>query len=87
MKFLSKELAPDKGEVSWLPHVKIGYLDQFLSLPQSMLVKDYIHDVFKDLFDLEEKMEQYYERASSGKEEDLKYLDFKHHCFIILSYS
>ncbi len=78
MKFLSKELAPDKGDVTWLPHIKVGYLDQFLSLPQSMLVKDYIHDVFKELFDLEEKMEHYYERASSGKDEDLKYLDYAH---------
>ena len=78
MKFLARELKPDLGSVTWQPHVKVGYLDQFLELPEDVYVKDYIHDVFKDLFDLEEKMEVYYERASSGLDEDAKYFDYAH---------
>lgn len=76
MKMLSKSLNPDKGSVLWQPHIKIGYLDQFLTIPDTLIVKDYLHDAFKVLFDLEEKMETYYEMASSGLESDLKYLTY-----------
>jgi ATPase subunit of ABC transporter with duplicated ATPase domains len=65
MRFLAKELNPNKGEVSWLPHVKVGYLDQFLSLKNDQLVENYLHDVFDHLFQLEAKMIKLYEDAET----------------------
>lgn len=65
MRFLAKELTPNKGEVTWLPHVKVGYLDQFLSLRDEQRVETYLHDVFDHLFQLEAKMIKLYEDAES----------------------
>jgi len=56
LKFLAKELSPNKGNISWLNHVKIGYLDQFLALRDDQTVEIYLHDVFEHLFQLESKM-------------------------------
>jgi ATPase subunit of ABC transporter with duplicated ATPase domains len=64
MKMLAKELSPDEGAIEWLPHIKVGYLDQFLKLPKNMSVEVYLHDAFQSLFDLESKMLHYYESAS-----------------------
>ena len=65
MKFLAKELSPNKGEISILPHIRVGYLDQFLSLKDEELVETYLHDVFQHLFDLESNMISLYEQAES----------------------
>jgi ATPase subunit of ABC transporter with duplicated ATPase domains len=66
LKFLAKELSPNKGSISWLPHVKVGYLDQFLSLDDDQSVETYLHDVFEHLFQLELKMMKLYEDASTS---------------------
>lgn len=77
MKMLAKELNPDEGSIEWLPHLKVGYLDQFLKLPKEIYVEVYLHDAFQALFDLETKMLQYYEQASQvDPDEAMKLLHY-----------
>ena len=47
MRLIAKELNPDSGSILWLPHITVGYLDQFLTLNPNLVVQDYIIDVFK----------------------------------------
>ena len=68
LKFLAKELSPNKGNISWLNHVKVGYLDQFLALRDDQTVEIYLHDVFEHLFQLESKMIGLYEAASTSNQ-------------------
>lgn len=65
MKMIAKVLVPDQGEIKWQPNIKVGYLDQYMSLKETDLVGDYLYDVFKDLFKKEEDMNRLYERISN----------------------
>ena len=76
MRLIAKELNPDSGRIEWLPHIQIGYLDQFLSLDAHMKVLDYIIDVFKPLFELERQMLTYYEEASVEGPDQMKLIHY-----------
>ena len=67
LKLLYQELIPDSGTVAWHPHKRIGYLDQYQKLDETSTVKAYLYDVFYDLFEKEERMEQSYLEASSSE--------------------
>lgn len=61
MKLIAKILTPDSGMISILPNTKVGYLDQYMNLDESLKVKDYLYDVFSDLFKKEADMNKLYE--------------------------
>ncbi len=69
------ELHPDKGSVSWEPHVTYSYLDQQLKVHQDMPTIDYLYGVYKDLFQKEKDMEALYEKAATGEGDYEKLLD------------
>lgn len=64
LKLLSKELTPDSGSIIYEEEIKVGYLDQYMKLDTNMIVKDYLYDVFSELFLKEEKMNDYYLKIS-----------------------
>lgn len=76
MRLIARELSPDSGKIEWLPHIQIGYLDQFLTLDPKHVVQDYIIDVFKPLFDLEAQMIDYYEQASIDGPDQMKWIHY-----------
>lgn len=69
------DLRPDKGSVTWEPHVTFSYLDQQLKVVQDMPVIDYLYGVYKDLFQKEKRMEELYVEASLGEPGYEKLLD------------
>ncbi len=66
LKLLNHQLIPDSGRIEWHPHKRIGYLDQHQKIDDTLKVKQYLYAVFYDLFDKEQKMEQWYEEAASA---------------------
>ena len=69
------ELRPDKGKVTWQPHVSYSYLDQQLKVEQDMATNDYLYGVYADLFAKEKQMEQLYEKAAYAEPGYEKLLD------------
>ncbi len=65
LKLLNRELKPDIGTIAWVNHIRVGYLDQYASLPEDRLVKDYMQEAFASLFAIEREMESLYERAAT----------------------
>src|SRR5574344_673633 len=61
MNLIAKNLIPDAGTIEWMNNIRYGYLDQHLKVKTDVSIKDYIIEVFKDLFDKEAKMNEYYE--------------------------
>ena len=61
MKLISHNLIPDKGKITWLPHITYDYLDQHLDINHNLSINDYLIDVFKDLFLKEEELNKLYE--------------------------
>ncbi|MBM7453719.1 ATPase subunit of ABC transporter with duplicated ATPase domains [Acholeplasma morum] len=70
MNLLNKNLSPDKGSITWLPNIKVGYLDQYAKIDKNITVGDYLLTVFKPLFDKELEMETLYQ--SVGTLEDIQ---------------
>ena len=64
LKLLDHRLAPDQGSVEWLPNTKVGYLDQYAQIDDALLVKEYLYDVFYELFQKEARMEWLYEEVA-----------------------
>ncbi|MDY0209813.1 MAG: ABC-F family ATP-binding cassette domain-containing protein [Acholeplasma sp.] len=61
MNLLNRNLSPDKGSITWLPNIKVGYLDQYAKIDKNITVGDYLLTVFKPLFDKEAEMEKLYQ--------------------------
>ena len=60
LKLLDKSLTPDSGEIEWVQTLKVGYLDQYASISQGLSVKEYLYDVYFELFEKEKRMENLY---------------------------
>jgi ATPase subunit of ABC transporter with duplicated ATPase domains len=60
LKILDKLLIPDSGSVSYLPNIKISYLDQNVKIQDSLTIRQYLLKSYQDLFDEEERMNSFY---------------------------
>ena len=77
MNLIAKNLIPDAGTIEWMNNIRYGYLDQHLKVKTDVSIKDYIIEVFKDLFDKEAKMNEYYEMLCTCDSKDYdKYLNY-----------
>lgn len=77
LNLLVKELTPDKGTINWLNTITVGYLDQYARVDKQKLVRHYLLEVYEPLFNLEDKMNNYYQAIANGTssnvEKDLHY--------------
>lgn len=64
LKLLYKEIKPDSGSVTWENNKKVGYLDQYVNINPKLIVRQYIYDVFKNLFEKETQMLNLYEQIN-----------------------
>lgn len=77
MKIIAKNLIADSGTTTWLPNVKVAYLDQHLVVKRDITIDEYYNEVYKDLFELERKMESYYEKLATCNENEYdKYINW-----------
>lgn len=74
LKLINGLLAPDSGAVTWTSVSKVGYLDQYLTLPEHMEVSEYLYDVYAYLFTLEKEMEGLYEAVATAHENEYERL-------------
>lgn len=56
LRILTEEIIPDSGSVTWLPGVRIGFLQQHQDLKAGTTVMEALQDVFRHLYDQERKM-------------------------------
>ncbi|MBE6051059.1 MAG: ABC-F family ATP-binding cassette domain-containing protein [Clostridium sp.] len=60
MKLITKYILPEKGVIEWSSKVKVGYMDQNVALKDEESVREYLRSAFKELFDMEKKLEKLY---------------------------
>lgn len=76
LNLICKNLLPDSGTIEWLPNIKYAYLDQHIKINTNKSIKEYLYEVFNDLFIKEEKMNSYYEALATCSENEFeKYLN------------
>ena len=71
MSIITGKLQPDEGKVEWTKNVRVGYLDQHTELKKGMTVRETLASAFAFLFDLEEQMNQMYDKMADATEEEM----------------
>ncbi|KIL35677.1 heme ABC transporter ATP-binding protein [Cohnella kolymensis] len=74
MNIITGSLEPDAGKVEWAKKVRVGYLDQHSVLHKGMTIRDVLKGAFSYLIDLENEMNQMYDRMGSASPEELEQL-------------
>lgn len=78
LKLLNKEFRPDDGKILWANNRKIGYLDQYAKIDPNITVKNYMYDVFSNLFDKEQEMITLYDKVANTNDNILMDRYLKH---------
>lgn len=60
MNLITNKIIQDSGKIEWSSKVSIGYMDQHTHLKEGMSIRDILKEAFKDLFELEEKLNSLY---------------------------
>lgn len=76
LDLLTHKLIPDRGNIEWTPHVTYSYLDQHYKVNDNFTVDEFVKTIYKDLYDKEKEMNDYYFKGSDyGDPDYAKYLD------------
>lgn len=61
MNLIAHKLSPDYGEILWDKNYTFSYLDQNLIVHDDLTIKEYLYNVYEELFSKEEEMNSLYE--------------------------
>lgn len=70
MNIIAGRVIQDEGEVKWLNGIRWGYLDQHANIDRTKTVMEYLNTSFSHLFELNERLEQLYEKMSEVTDMD-----------------
>lgn len=69
LNILLGEVVPDFGEVKWQNNIKIGHLDQYAKIDETLTIEQYLQTAFKELFDMEKQMSDLYTQSAETGDE------------------
>ncbi len=70
INIIAGKITWDGGEVNWLPGIRWGYLDQHATLDGSLTVMEYLQDSFKYLYDMNDRLEEIYNKMGEVTDAD-----------------
>ncbi|CAG7634815.1 ABC-F family ATP-binding cassette domain-containing protein [Paenibacillus allorhizosphaerae] len=74
LRILSGELIPDAGTVAWLPHVKVGVLQQHIDLKAGTTVMQALQGAFAHLYETEQNLFRTAEAMASADQDQERLL-------------
>lgn len=77
IKICTGQIIPDSGHIVWQPKVSVGCLDQYAEINSHITMGEFLKSAFAHLYELEQKMNKFYEEASHG---NIKALNFAAQC-------
>lgn len=60
---LTGTMVPDYGKIEWAKHIRVGYLDQYAQLPETLTLQAYLRQAFTQLDDMARQMEAAYQAS------------------------
>lgn len=60
LNIITGKLQPDVGQIEWAKRVRVGYLDQHVSLKKGTTIRDTLRDAFSHLYDIETEINNLY---------------------------
>lgn len=70
MNLIAHRLSPDYGEIIWDKNITFSYLDQRLAVYDDLSIKEYLYNVYEELFEQEDKMNSLYDSIAYAAEKD-----------------
>ncbi|HEY8444919.1 MAG TPA: ABC-F family ATP-binding cassette domain-containing protein [Bacilli bacterium] len=70
MNLLAHRLVPDSGEIIWDQNITYSYLDQYLKVYDDLSIKEYLYNVYEELFQKEEILNSLYESLTTAPESE-----------------
>lgn len=74
MQIITRKLVPEEGKITWSRSVKVGYLDQHAVLEKGMSVHDALAAAYQDLFEIEKRITEGYEKMADCTETEMNEL-------------
>ncbi|PIO82108.1 multidrug ABC transporter ATP-binding protein [Loigolactobacillus backii] len=71
IKIITGQILPDSGKITWKKHIKIGYLDQYVSLAEQQTIFEFLKSAFSELYALNKQNEQIYADYAENPDDDL----------------
>lgn len=71
LKSIVGDITPDTGDIRWQKNAKIGYLDQYAEIDETLSIFEYLKTAFNDLYETEKKLNKIYEDMASDADESL----------------
>lgn len=71
MKIITNQLMPDEGKIEWSNKVSVGYMDQHVELKKGNTVEKILKEAFSELFDIEDRINDFYNKLGSMNEEEV----------------
>lgn len=71
MKIITDQLMPDDGKIEWSNKVSVGYMDQHVELKKGNTVESILKEAFSKLFDIEDKINDLYNKLGNMNEEEV----------------
>lgn len=60
LNILTGKIIPDKGNITWLKNIKLGYIDQYIKIDEDKTVFEYMKTAFIKIFDTEQQLNNLY---------------------------
>ncbi|MED1203803.1 ABC-F family ATP-binding cassette domain-containing protein [Heyndrickxia acidicola] len=74
LKILFGVLLPDEGQISWMPNVRAGYLEQHIQLPEGTSIRNYLRSAFHSLYEAEKKLNETANKLGACRAKELERL-------------
>ncbi|WP_238883891.1 ABC-F family ATP-binding cassette domain-containing protein [Clostridium sp. YIM B02551] len=71
MKIITNQILADEGEINWNSKYSIGYMDQQVDLKEGVTALNFLKEAFKDLYDIENKINDLYSKLGDLNEEEM----------------
>ncbi len=65
IKILCSSVIPDSGNITFDKNIKVGYLDQYMSINQDISIDNYLKKAFIKLYDKDAEMNKYLDELSN----------------------
>lgn len=58
IQILCGKIIPDSGSINFDKKIKVGYLDQYMSVNKNLTIEEYLKEAFVSLYDIDKKMNE-----------------------------
>ena len=67
IRIAAGQLLPEQGKIEWQPRARVGYLDQYASIDQTLTILDYLRTAYRALFDAEAELARTHEAMAAAE--------------------